>query len=180
MFPIQRRSLEVTIIRVAVQSQHVQSGHGSSFEYKEGGIRCICKCTSSRHEKYWAPALVTFQLSSCVDARARASQPTRARRLCAACLSLLRPFSRASKVSFVPSVPVNGHIFPLSPLREPDIIYRTLFVSGKRGPQRWRTPCLTAHNQPCFSQPPSLSHFPVNVFPSSSPNCEKPVKKKKA
>merc|ERR1711994_467582 len=97
----------------------------------------------------------------------------RARRLCAACLSLLRPFSRASKVSFVPSVPVNGHIFPLSPLREPDIIYRTLFVSGKRGPQRWRTPCLTAHNQPCLSQPPSLSHLPVNVFPSSSPNWEK-------
>ena len=97
-------------------------------------------------------ALVTFQLSSCVDARARASQPTRARRLCAACLSLLRPFSRASKVSFVPSVPVNGHIFPLSPLREPDIIYRTLFVSGKRGPKRWRTPCLTAHNQPCVEK----------------------------
>ena len=125
-----------------------------------------------QHNGYHA-APVTFQLSSCVDARARASQPTRARRLCAACLSLLRPFSRASKVSFVPSVPLNGHIFPLSPLREPDIIYRTFFVSGKRGPQRWRTPCLTAHNQPCFSQPPSLSHLPVNVFPSSSPNCEK-------
>ena len=36
MFPIQWRSLEVAIIRVAVQSQHVQSGHGSSFEDEEG------------------------------------------------------------------------------------------------------------------------------------------------